>query len=53
MLKPKDGFLDRKTNGGAIKGKIAFYCNALHVTRQDDVYNIEKNLCYVNKSDII
>ena len=27
-------FLDRKTNGGAVKGKIAFYCNALHVTRQ-------------------
>lgn len=27
-------FIDIKTNGGEIKGKIAFYCDALHVTRQ-------------------
>lgn len=25
-------FIDIKTNGGTIKGKIAFYCDALHVT---------------------
>ena len=27
-------FIDRKTDGGTIKGKIAFYCDALNVTRQ-------------------
>lgn len=27
-------FIDIKTNGGEIKGKIAFYCDALNVTRQ-------------------
>ena len=27
-------FIDRKTNGGMIKGKIAFYCDVLDVTRQ-------------------
>lgn len=27
-------FIDIKTDGGAVKGKIAFYCAALHVTRQ-------------------
>lgn len=28
-------FFDRKTKGGTIKGKIALYCDALHVTRQE------------------
>ena len=27
-------FIDRKTDGGTIKGKIAFYCDVLDVTRQ-------------------
>jgi len=27
-------FIDRKTDGGMIKGKIAFYCDVLDVTRQ-------------------
>lgn len=27
-------FIDIKTNGSTIKGKIAFYCDALHVTKQ-------------------
>ena len=27
-------FIDRKTEGGTIKGKIALYCSALHVSRQ-------------------
>ena len=27
-------FIDIKTEGGTIKGKIALYCNTLHVTRQ-------------------
>ena len=27
-------FIDTKTNGGTVKGKIAFYCDALDVTRQ-------------------
>lgn len=27
-------FIDIKTDGGAVKGKIAFYCDALNVTRQ-------------------
>ena len=27
-------FIDIKTEGGTIKGKIAFYCDALDVTRQ-------------------
>jgi len=27
-------FIDRKTDGGRIKGKIGFYCNCLDVTRQ-------------------
>lgn len=27
-------FIDRKTDGGTIRGKIAFYCDALNVTRQ-------------------
>lgn len=27
-------FIDRKTDGGIIKGKIAFYCDVLDVTRQ-------------------
>lgn len=27
-------FIDIKTNGGGIKGKIALYCDALNVTRQ-------------------
>ena len=27
-------FIDIKTHGGAVKGRIAFYCDALHVTRQ-------------------
>ena len=27
-------FMDRKTDGGAIKGTIAGYCDALDVTRQ-------------------
>jgi len=27
-------FIDIKTNGGTVKGKIAFYCAALDVTRQ-------------------
>lgn len=27
-------FIDIKTNGGAVKGKIAFYCATLQVTRQ-------------------
>ena len=27
-------FIDLKTDGGTIKGKIAFYCDALNVTRQ-------------------
>lgn len=28
-------FIDRKTDGGMIKGKIAFYCDVLDVTRQE------------------
>lgn len=27
-------FLDRKTDGGRRKGKIAFYCSVLHISRQ-------------------
>lgn len=27
-------FIDRKTDGGAVKGRIAFYCDVLDVTRQ-------------------
>lgn len=27
-------FIDKKTEGGALKGKIAFYCDTLDVTRQ-------------------
>ncbi len=27
-------FIDIKTDGGTVKGKIAFYCDALDVTRQ-------------------
>ena len=27
-------FIDIKTDGGVVKGKIAFYCDALNVTRQ-------------------
>lgn len=27
-------FIDKKTKGGTAKGKIALYCNMLHVTRQ-------------------
>ena len=27
-------FIDLKTNGGVIKGKITFYCKVLKVTRQ-------------------
>ena len=27
-------FIDRKTDGGAVKEKIAFYCDTLDVTRQ-------------------
>lgn len=27
-------FIDKKTNGGMVKGKIAFYCDVLCVTRQ-------------------
>ena len=27
-------FIDIKTHGGAVKGRIAFYCDALDVTRQ-------------------
>ena len=27
-------FIDKKTDGGAVKGRIAFYCDALDVTRQ-------------------
>lgn len=34
-------FLDRKTEGGTIKGKIAFYCNALDVTRQGFYWYLE------------
>lgn len=27
-------FIDRKIDGGAVKGRIAFYCDTLDVTRQ-------------------